>query len=349
MCIGSDERVLTEDPMRQPRALIPVCNRARPIEEQERNMTDQPPALQTIPRKKRIEHRIEYAATNFLVWVCSTVPLGISRRFGAGLGWLAWRVLKIRRRVVLENLTSSFPETAGGDIDAIAIESYRNMGRALVEFAAFRNLPREKLMAMVDIEGLENCDAALTHGKGAVFFTGHFGNWELLGAIVAQCGYPLHVTDTNHSNKLVHGIISDLRMRQRMQIISPSEPMSTITRLLANNQFVAYLADQDARQHGVFVEFFGRPASTVRGPAMFAIRRGCPIVPCFLIREGCDRHRAVFEAPLWPDDRLKGRDAIHELTQRFTTLLERYAREYPGQYFWTHRRWKTKPHDAPRR
>ncbi|MEJ2719748.1 MAG: lysophospholipid acyltransferase family protein [bacterium] len=184
---------------------------------------------------------------------------------------------------------------------------------------------------------------ALELGNCSFLFTGHFGNWELLGAVVAQCGYPLHVTDTNHSNKLVHGIISDLRMRQGMQIIAPSEPMSTITRLLANNQFVAYLADQDARHHGIFVDFFGRPASTVRGPATFAIRRRCPIVPCFLIREGRDRHRAVFEKPMWPDDRLKGRDAILELTQRFTTLLERYVREHPEQYFWTHRRWKTKP------
>ncbi|UCH85084.1 MAG: lysophospholipid acyltransferase family protein, partial [Candidatus Latescibacterota bacterium] len=100
---------------------------------------------------------------------------------------------------------------------------------------------------------------------------------------------------------------------------------------------------QDARHHGIFVDFFGRPASTVRGPAVFAIRRDCPIVPCFLIREGCDRHRAVFERPLWPDERLSGREAVRELTQRFTMLLEDYVRKYPEQYFWTHRRWKTKP------
>lgn len=306
-------------------------------------MTKHPRSNRAVPLKKRIEHRIEYGATSLLVWVCSTVPLPVLRRMGAGLGWLGWRVFRVRRRVVLENLMLSLPETTGDVIDAIAVESYRNMGRALVEFAAFRNLTRERLMGMVRIEGIENCDAALEHGNGAIFFTGHFGNWELLGAVVAQCGYPLHVTDTNHSNKLVHGIISDLRIRQGMQIIAPSEPMSTITRLLANNQFVAYLADQDARHHGVFVEFFGRPASTVRGPATFAIRRGCPIVPCFLIREGRDRHRAVFEKPMWPDDGLKGRDAILELTQRFTTLLERYVREHPEQYFWTHRRWKTKP------
>jgi len=311
-------------------------------------MSGQNEAIPSVSLRKRIEHRIEYGAVRFLVFVCSTVPLRALRRFGAGLGWFAWRMLRVRRRVVLENLNRSFPDAGADWIDATALESYRNMGRALVEFAGFKGLRRDELMSMVDVEGLENCDVPLAHGNGAILFTGHIGNWELLGAVVAQCGYPLHVTDTNHSNKLVHGIISDLRTTQGMQIIAPSEPMSTITRLLSKNQFVAYLADQDARNHGIFVDFFGRPASTVRGPAMFAIRRDCPIVPCFLIRDGCDRHRAVFEKPLWADGGLRGREAVLELTQRFTLLLERYVREYPAQYFWTHRRWKTKPEDVER-
>jgi KDO2-lipid IV(A) lauroyltransferase len=292
---------------------------------------------------KRVQYRIEWAFTCLLISVCSTVPLVVLRRFGAGVGWMAWRIFRIRRRVVLDNISRSFPDADASAVDAVAVESYRQFGMALMEFAAFRRLSRRKLFGMVDIEGLENLDAALAHGAGAILFTGHFGNWELLGAVVAGCGYPLHVTDTNHSNKLAHGIISGLRIRQGMKIIAPSEPLSRINGLLSANQFVAYLADQDARRDGIFVDFFERPASTVRGPALFSVRKGCPVVPTFLIREGHDRHRAVFERPLWPDPRLKGREAIHELTQRFTRILETYVRENPGQYFWMHRRWKTRP------
>jgi KDO2-lipid IV(A) lauroyltransferase len=112
---------------------------------------------------------------------------------------------------------------------------------------------------------------------------------------------------------------------------------------LSANCFVAYLADQDARDHGIFVDFLGRPASTVRGPAIFAIRNECPVVATFLIREGFGRHRAVVEEPIWPDRNLKGREAVEDLTQRFTDVLERYVREIPGHYFWMHRRWKTAP------
>ena len=292
---------------------------------------------------KRVQYRIEWALTQALIAACSVVPLVALRRLGAGLGWVAWRVLRIRRRIVIENISRSFPAAEAQKVDAIAVEAYRQYGMALVEFAAFRTLSRRRLFEMVDVEGRENLDAALAHGAGAILFTGHFGNWELLGAVIAASGYPLYVTDTNHSNELSHEIISSLRTRQGMKIIAPSEPFSRVASVLSGNNFVAYLADQDARRHGIFVDFFGRPASTVRGPALFCVRKGCPIVPTFLIRQGRDRHRAVFEKPLWPDPHLKGSEAIEDLTQRFTTLLETYVREYPGHYFWMHRRWKTRP------
>jgi KDO2-lipid IV(A) lauroyltransferase len=229
------------------------------------------------------------------------------------------------------------------EIDAVALESYQQYGMALMEFGAFRSLTPRKLFDMVDVEGVENLDKALAHGKGAILFTGHFGNWELLGAVIAQSGYPLHVTDTNHSNKLVHELISGLRIKQKMKIISVREPFSYFNDLLSSNCFVAYLADQDARHHGVFVDFMGRPASTVRGPAIFAIRNGCPVVATFMIRDGYDKHKAVFEEPIWPNAELTGREAVEDLTQRFTCVLEKYVRAYPGHYFWMHRRWKTSP------
>jgi len=292
---------------------------------------------------KRVQYRIEWLATHGLIAVCSAVPLVALRRIGAGLGWTAWRVMRVRRRVVMENISRSFPSAEAAAVEAIALEAYEQYGMALMEFAAFRKLSPETLFRMVDIEGRENLDAARAGGAGAILFTGHFGNWELLGAVVAACGYPLYVTDTNHSNELTHGIISRLRIQQGMKIIAPSEPFSRISELLGGNNFVAYLADQDARRHGIFVDFLGRPASTVRGPALFSVRNRCPIVPTFLVRVERDRHRAVFERPLWPDPHLKGSEAIHELTQRFTAILEAAVRERPGHYFWMHRRWKTAP------
>ena len=294
------------------------------------------------PLSKRVQYRIEWVLMHLLIVLCSIFPLRVLRRVGRGLGWIAWRVFRVRKRVVVDNISRSFPGAPSAGVDAIALESCEQYGMALMEFARFRRLSRRELMEMVDVEGIEYLDAALSHGKGAVLFSGHFGNWELLGALLARRGYPLHVTDTNHSNELTHRIISGLRIRQGMKVIAPSEPSSRITGLLSENKFVSYLADQDARRDGIFVDFLGRPASTVRGPAIFSIRKRCPIVALFLLRRGVDRHLAVIEKPIWPDPRLKGRDAIRDLTQRYTRILEKHVRESPGQYFWMHRRWKTR-------
>jgi KDO2-lipid IV(A) lauroyltransferase len=296
-----------------------------------------------LPLGKKVQYRFEWAALQLLVGFGSAVPLRALRRIGRGLGRFAWRALRARRGVVVDNISRSFPGASAERVDEIGLESYEQYGMSLMEFAAFRTLSRRKIGGIVRAEGMEHIDAALEKGKGAVLFSGHFGNWELLGAFVARSGYPLHVTDTNHSNELTHRIITGLRVRQGMEVIAPDEPLSRMAELLSGNKIVSYLADQDARRDGIFVDFLGRPASTVRGPAIFAIRKGCPIVALFLIREGTDRHRAVVEPPIWPDPRLKGSEAIRDLTQRYTDVLERYVRAHPGQYFWMHRRWKTKP------
>ena len=295
------------------------------------------------PLSKRVQYRIEWVLMHLLIALCAIFPLRVLRRVGKGMGWIAWRLFRVRKRVVVDNISRSFPGAPSERVDAIALESCEQYGMALMEFARFRRLSRRALMEMVEVVGMEHLDDALSRGKGAVLFSGHFGNWELLGAVVARRGYPLHVTDTNHSNELTHRIISSLRIGQGMTIIAPSEPSSRITGLLSENKFVSYLADQDARRDGIFVDFLGRPASTVRGPAIFSIRKGCPIVALFLVRRGVDRHLAVVEKPIWPDPRLKGREAIRDLTQRYTRILEKHVRENPGQYFWMHRRWKTRP------
>jgi KDO2-lipid IV(A) lauroyltransferase len=286
---------------------------------------------------------MEYVIARAVVESCSFLPLPVLRRVGTGIGWFAFRVVRIRRRVVVDNVLRSLPDKDRRAAIRIALESYKNFGRSVMEMSAFKRISAARLLDKVTIDGQDNLDEALGHGKGAILFTGHFGNWELLGAIVARRGYPLHVTDTDHSNKLAHQIIIDLRTAQGMKVISRRQPASHLLRLLSENQFVAYLADQDAGRSGVFVDFFGRPASTVRAPALFAIRRGCPIVPCFLIRERTDYHRAVFGLPIWPDPGLKGDAAVVDLTQRYTRLLEEAVRRHPEMYFWQHRRWKTKP------
>ena len=111
---------------------------------------------------------------------------------------------------------------------------------------------------------------------------------------------------------------------------------------LKRNECVGLLVDQDAGPGGTFVRFMGRPASTYQGPAVFALRTGAPIVPCFIIREGTERHRVVFEAPISAVPTGNEEADIQWYTQAYTDVLERYILTYPDHWFWVHRRWKTR-------
>jgi KDO2-lipid IV(A) lauroyltransferase len=291
---------------------------------------------------KRLSHGAEYLAARAVLGLCAFSPLGPLRRLGAVLGWMAYRMVGVRRRVTLENIAAAFPSLDFEDVERIALESYKNFGRSMMEVSKFPRMSESRLWEMVTVEGDEHPRQALAEGKGAIIFTGHFGNWELLGAAIARGGFPVHGTDTRHSNDMTHRIIIDLRKSQGVKVLEPYEPFSGMLRMLSENQFIAYLADQDGGRDGVFVDFLGRPASTRRGLALLAIRSGAPVAPVFIVRKGDNRHRVIYRELVRPDPRLKGKEAVADLTQRCTRLLEEMIRDHPQSYFWMHRRWKSK-------
>lgn len=279
-----------------------------------------------------------------VVKLTALLPRGVGLALGALLGWKAYRIFHIRRKVSVENIRVSLDNNlTAREADRIACRSYMNLGRSLVEYGAFRRLSRARVLEMVEIEGLEHFDGALEAGRGAILVTGHFGNWELLGAGIAARGYPVHFLVGEQTNGLVDNLMNDLRRSQNIGIITREVALRKVLRALKDNQFVALLADQDARKAGVFVDFLGRPASTVRGPAMFAVKQNAPIIPGFIWRTAGGKHHARLEPPLWPDPALGGETAVVDLTQRYTDRISAAVRERPTEYFWAHRRWKTKP------
>ena len=176
-----------------------------------------------------------------------------------------------------------------------------------------------------------------------ILVTGHFGYWELLGASVAALGYPMAVVAKDQHNPAVNTLIIKGREKLGMKVISMAAATHAIMRALRRNECVGLLMDQDAGPGGTFVDFLGLEASTYQGPALFALRSGAPIIPCFIIREGAEHHRIVFESPI---EAVPTGDEIADIqryTQTYTAVLERYVRTYPDHWFWVHRRWKTRP------
>lgn len=300
--------------------------------------------MEHVSRLKKIRHRIEYFGVSVVTTLTSLLPLRLAVALGALLGWKAYRIFQIRRRVSMDNIRRSLEYVdSETKADRIARASYMNMGRSFVEYASFRRLDSRKVLEIVEFGGLEHFDRALEEGRGAILVTGHFGNWELLGAGIAAHGYPTHFLVGEQTNHLVDNLMNDLRRSQNIGIITRDVALRKVLRTLKDNQFVALLADQDARRSGIFVDFLGRPASTVRGPAMFAIKQKAPIIPGFIRRVGGGKHHAQLQELLWPDPSLEGEAAVVDLTQRYTDRLSDAIRQYPSEYFWAHRRWKTKP------
>lgn len=272
------------------------------------------------------------------------IPYHLALAIGSFLGWLAFDILRIRRRVTMINLRNSLGDQRS-DLTRIGRKAYRNFGMSMVEYSLFPALSKEKVLGMVELVGTEHFDEILAKGTGAIVVAGHFGSWELMGAAVSQMGYPVDFLVGEQHNLLVDDMMNDYRKRMGIGIIKMGVAAKGIIKALKNNRFVAMLSDQDAGTDGTVVEFLGRPASTPKGPAAFALKMNAPIIMGFIIRESRGKQKIVLEKPIFGKNTPNKEEDIKNLTQTYTSLLEDYIRKYPDHWFWPHRRWKSTTKD----
>jgi KDO2-lipid IV(A) lauroyltransferase len=289
-----------------------------------------------------IKYRIEYWITYLIGAFARMLPYRFALALGSFLGWLAFDVVRIRRRVTILNLRNSLGEgKSEKELIRIGRRAYRNFAKSMVEYALFPSLNKEKIFRMAEFEGIEHFDEALKRGKGAIVVAGHFGSWELMGAATSQKGYPVDFLVGEQHNLLVDNLMNDYRRSVGIGIIKMGAASKGVIRALKNNRFVAMLSDQDAGNDGTVVGFFNRPASTPKGPAAFALKMDAPIIMAFIIRESNKKQKILIEKPIFGEKTSDKEDDIRNLTQAYTRMLEDYVRKYPDHWFWPHRRWKS--------
>jgi KDO2-lipid IV(A) lauroyltransferase len=198
----------------------------------------------------------------------------------AALAWLAW-VLRVRRRVVLQNLRLAFPEASARERHAIARATYRNLGRMAPEFLLAPRLPRAELEGLFEYEGWGRYEAARARGKGVIACTAHFGNFEMLAAVHTLRGIPI----TMISRPMGRSRLNDLWRRARARagvedlVVRRGETLSAARRALARGRVLGYVIDQNQPlRRAVFPTFFGVPAATSPTPALLALRSGAAVV-----------------------------------------------------------------------
>ncbi len=288
---------------------------------------------------REIRQSLEYAAVRGALALAARLPIDAGQRVGAAVGRLAFDVIRMRRAVSIDNIVKSLG-VSENEATRIARASYMNSGRCLLEFSAFARLSPAEILDLVAIEGRENLQRVLAEGKGGIIAAAHLGNWELCGAALTAIGTPLSFLVGQQTNTRVDDVMNDLRRKQNIGIIKRNVALRGVMQALAANQIVAILPDQDARKNGIMIEFLGRPASTVKGPAIFAIRRNCAVLPVFITRQGT-RHRMTIEPPLYAIEGADEDARVRDLTQRYTDRFTARVRQHPTEYFWGHRRWKT--------
>lgn len=284
---------------------------------------------------------LEYSIVRFLEVLLRIVPLFISRSIGSAIGLLL-NAVGIRKKVMYENLTNAFPHLPRKEIRRLCRKVYQSFGKTFAEFARLPLFTQEKLDKFVQFHHWEVMQDAYLEGKGVVAISGHLGNWEWMGAATALRGIPMAYIVTTQTNSYIEKRMDELRRKCGVEIIKRKDAPKGVLRALRNGKVVAILIDQDAHEEGVFVPFFGRLASTPKGAMVFALRTGAPVVYAEGVRKG-NQFSITFERISLeglPNDL---DSAIREGMTRCTQRLEQSIRQYPDQWLWLHRRWKTQP------
>jgi KDO2-lipid IV(A) lauroyltransferase len=289
----------------------------------------------------KLSHRAEYLALRGAVAAVERMGFRRAGSFGEHVGRLGYRPLGIRRQVVERQLAASFPDLPASEVKRIAIAAYGHLGRASIETAILPSCTAHEIIDLFEkVEGWSIVEERLARGKGLIMVSGHLGNWELGGAYIAARGVPIDVVARHMANPLFDRYLTRTRQQIGMTVVHDEDAVRRVPRSLRAGRAMAFLIDQGAvGLASSWVPFFGRFAKTPRGPAVFALRLGTPIVFGAAIRQPSGRYNLSFEPVDAADTGDRDRD-IDRIVGEYTAVLERWVRLAPEQYLWHHRRWK---------
>ena len=285
-----------------------------------------------------------------VLWAINLIPLEARIWILERLGELAFQLDGRHRRIALRNLALAFAGKNQVERAKIARSAFRNLGRVLAEISFIPRLNGRNTGRYIAMEGLDNFQRAHAKGRGVLFLTGHFGNWEWMAATFPlMTRQPCHVVVRPLDNGFLDGLVDKLRTSTGNHTIPKRKSMGRILRLLRSGEVVGILLDQNmAWQEGVFVNFFGELACTNMGMALLALRTGAAVLPIFNIRQPDGSYRVIIEPEL-PLIRTGDKESeVEKNTELFTRVIERYVHDYPDHWLWLHQRWKTRPWQAKR-
>jgi Kdo2-lipid IVA lauroyltransferase/acyltransferase len=300
-------------------------------------------------KRSALRNIVEFVPAWLLLRLLGVLPRVVAILVGKLVARIAYYLHGRLRWVGHRNLQLAFPELDPSHRQLTVKRVFLNLGRLLGEFSQFPKITRQNVEKLVEYDGFENYERAAERGRGVLLLTGHFGAWELCAFAQGVYGHPLSFLIRPLDNPLLDRMISRYRELSGNRTINKNKAVKPVLEMLRRGEDVGLLIDVNTLpDQGVFCDFFGIPACSTTGLAVFALRADAPVVPGFLIWDDrLRKHRLRFEPEISLIRTGDFKEEVALNTARFTREIEAYARRYPDQWLWVHRRWNTRPEGEP--
>jgi len=301
--------------------------------------------LKKITWWQRPRYFAEYLGGKIFMAVAQSLPLPAAMKFGE---WCGRRMIFWSRRSFrtgVDNLLQAFPDMSPAEAEARATRVYEHFGRATVEVAlGDRLLGPSTFDDHIVLLGENHLRDVMAAGKGAIFVTAHLGPWEIFGLLARHYGVSWTSVYRPMKNPYIDRSMWRYRAAHGQTLIPKYGAAPALLRVLRRGGYIALLVDQHAKDEGLWVPFFGRPASTTPAPALLAMRTGAPIVTGYARRlPGLYRFEVLCDEPLFVRPAGDRPAAVRNATIEVNRRLESYVRQFPDQWLWMHRRWRRPP------
>lgn len=268
------------------------------------------------------------------------LPLKLSYKIAVFLADLHRLFSPKDRAAVKDNLKTIFPEASDSTIDAYLRDAFRNFAKYLIDFFRFELIDKNYIDNNISRINFDIVDKALSGGKGVIVVSAHIANWELAGITMAILGYPIACVALSHRNKSINDFFIRQRELKGLEVISLGRAAFGCLQTLKKNKLLALVGDRDFTQAGLAIDFFGVPTLIPKGPAAFSLKTGAPIVIGMMIRDKDDKFRFIYEGPLEIERTNDLEKDMKILTEKYVRILEKYIKDYPGQWLMFRRFWE---------
>jgi KDO2-lipid IV(A) lauroyltransferase len=297
--------------------------------------------------RKRVRKTARRFGENFFVRSLLLLAVTLPRRTGLSLftflSRVSYRFYRKDRAIARDNIARAFPGTPKVVVEAMVRGMYKAMGKNSLDALRLTRQTKEQVLESCLVSGEEHLRMALARGRGVLAITGHIGAWELLGAYLSDKGYRLSVIARRLSNETLNRMLIDLRRRHGIESIYRGNTVVAGYRVLRRGEVLGMLIDMNIDTDGFMVPFFGRPAWTTSGPAVFALRSGAAVVPMAIhMQPGGTHHITILPEIGHPPEDMPERKRQELLTIDMTEAIERLVRLYPQQWAWMHERWRVR-------